>query len=180
MDWRLKVENSSRSVSCRRRPASVGRVGAERRGSADGRLPVSRLQAGASLPANPAAGLPPSPGSRCQLRRSTLGSRVPCLALGAAGQMGTSGLRRRVSILRAFPLPNPVQGPLPHPLLRCERASVHPGECEWEACVRGGVRGGSAGGGRCGRREAGRGGGGWEGVCARVQLHSGALCEPGR
>lgn len=174
------MKNSSRSVSCRRRPASVGRVGAERRGSADGRLRVSRLSAGASLPAGRAAGLPLSPSSRCQLRRFTLGSPAQCLALGAAGQMGTPQLRRIVSILRVSPLPNPVQGPFPRPLRRCERASVHPGECEWEACVRGGVRGGSAGGGRRGRREAGRGGGGWEGVCARVQLHSGALCEPGR
>lgn len=88
MGWRSRVKNSSRSVSCRRRPASVGRVGAERRGSADGRFSVSRLPAGASLPAGRAAGLPSSPVSRLPvpappLYAWLLGS-VPCPGGGRA------------------------------------------------------------------------------------------------
>lgn len=136
-----------------------------------------RLPAGAFPPAGRAAGLSPSPGSQCQFCRSTLSSPAPCLALGAAGQMGTSELRRRVSILWASP-PSQIQSRVPFPApcagvsaRVCARASVSgkrvcAGEYAEGAQAAGGAGGGRQGAGEGAGRECVRACNSTPGLCA--------------
>lgn len=148
--WTARLRRQrARGPSAPGRRVSFGRSGRE--AAAVSQLAVPALPLHAQLP-----GSVPS-----QLKGLRAGGRA----------CGDSWGLRRVPVSWGVP-PNRVQDPLPRPLRRCERASVASAGVSVKCvCARECAEGARA------AREAGSRarGGGWEGVCARVQLHSGAL-----
>lgn len=149
---------------------------AGRRGSADGRLQVPLLPAGASPPTGRAARLPPSSSSRCQLSCSTPSSHALAVGETRGGRaVGDFWEARRGLVLRASPQ-TASRVPFPAPMRRCERASVASagvsvkcvcaGECAEGAREAGGAGGGRQGAGEGAGRECVRACNSTPGLCA--------------